>query len=66
MKVYKLIATTMAVLCLSGCGEPEPEHNRYVMQGRCYERNVCLNPLSLNVTVTSFILRVNSYGMDTL
>lgn len=40
MKIYKLIATTMAVLCLSGCGEPEPEHNRYVMQGHCYERNV--------------------------
>ena len=40
MKIYKLIATTMAVLCLSGCGVAEPEHNRYVMQGRCYERNV--------------------------
>lgn len=42
MKIHKLIATTMAILCLSGCSvaEPEPEHTRYVMQGRCYERNV--------------------------
>ena len=42
MKIHKLIATTMAILCLSGCSvaKPEPEHTRYVMQGRCYERNV--------------------------
>ena len=42
MKIHKLIATTMAILCLSGCGtaEPEPEHTRYVMQGRCYEHNI--------------------------
>lgn len=42
MKIYKIIAATTAVLCLSGCGtaKPEPEHARYVMQGRCYERNI--------------------------
>lgn len=42
MKIHRLIAATTAVLCLSGCAttKPEPEHTRYVMQGRCYERNI--------------------------
>lgn len=41
----KLIATTMAILCMSGCGaavsEPEPEHTRYALQGRYYADGIC-------------------------
>ena len=42
MKIHRLIAATTALLLMGGCGtaEPEPEHTRYVMQGRCYEHNV--------------------------